>query len=229
MPWPVADVERTDDPLFLEIRLEGLPVEGQTGPCDVTIAADSGGPSPDISAQVSSGGRIPADPTFAGCEVGARTTRVQLLATPGDRLSVRTSHPSHRLWVTGDDGRLRPCELPTCDPFTGQAPDTTGCQRELVDAVRQMDVPRRSSINVRGCVEGWAVVDVDIGASACPAGDEENRCAGKRIDRIYIRRQAGQWSAITYDNGPGCGTVRDTVPDFPAELCETLPPARPGP
>lgn len=116
---------------------------------------------------------------------------------------------------------------PTFVRGTGQAPDLIGCGRELVDAVRQMDVPPRSHIDVRGCVEGWAVVDVDIGASACPAGEEPNRCAGQRIDRIYARRTDGRWTTITYDNAAGCGTVRDTGPEFPAELCESLPPARP--
>ncbi len=42
-----------------------------------------------------------------------------------------------------------------------EAPDA------LIDDVKKGDVPKRSGINVRACEVPWAVVDIDIGASAC--------------------------------------------------------------
>ena len=146
-------------------------------------------------------------------------------APPMDRY-LRTAGPNDdRHWYPREDVSLTRCDLPGCDPGTGQPPAPPGCNAALVDAVRAGDVPRHSGIDVRACDGEWAVLDIDIGESACPVtGDASpNLCVGRRLDCVYYRLVDGVWSFLAYDEGPGCGEIPERVPDFPAALCEGLP------
>jgi hypothetical protein len=159
-----------------------------------------------------------------GCDLA--TTPVQVtLDGPLDRRAVITQNPTAN-WQAGADGSYQRCELPACDPETGQVPPAAGCgDSTLPDAVRRGDVPRRAGIDVRACELPWAVVDIDIGAGACPAtGEPGNPCAGTNIDRSYWKVVDGTWDVLAYSSGAGCGDVLDALPELPRQLCADLPP-----
>jgi hypothetical protein len=225
--WDVEGVVRTADPLVFELRLANLPPEGRPPPCAVQIEASYEAISSDPGVTVSvSTGEPEFDLAFPGCELGERVVTLHAIQAPPMDRYVRTAGPNgDRHWYPREDGSLTRCDLLGCDPGTGQPPAPPGCNAVLVDAVRAGDVPRHSGIDVRACEGEWAVVDIDIGASACPVtGDASpNPCAGQRLDRVYYRLVDGVWRFLAYDEGPGCGEIPEQVPDFPVALCEGLP------
>ena len=158
------------------------------------------------------------------CERAARQVEVSLDGPLAGRAVITQLPVAH--WLSSVDGRYSRCELPVCDPHTGSPPPEPACgDATLPDAVRGGDVPRRAGIDVRACELPWAVVDIDVGAGACPAtGEPGNACAGKNIDRSYWRAADGRWDLLAYSSGPGCGQVLEHVPEFPAAMCADLPP-----
>jgi len=94
----------------------------------------------------------------------------------------------------------------------------------LADAVRSGDVPRRVGLSNKRCQLPWAVIDVDVGAGACPAtGDAPNPCAGQDVQRTYWRAAGHTWTQVGSSTGQGCGEIATIVPEFPIELCADLP------
>ncbi|MEZ5382781.1 MAG: hypothetical protein R2754_13440 [Microthrixaceae bacterium] len=127
-------------------------------------------------------------------------------------------------WVADSEGEYGVCELPGCDPETGAAPATADCDGgSLTDDIRlYADVGRHASIGEKRCQDGWAMVEVDIGAGACPAGDESNSCAGQRIDRLFLKAGVPHWEVLARTREAGCGPVVSN-PEFPKDLCEDRP------
>lgn len=133
-------------------------------------------------------------------------------------------------WVPGASGAPGPyvaCQLPGCDPATGEAPVTGSCadRSALVDDIRTLgDVGMHAGIAELRCEGTWAMVEVDIGAGACPPADGgPNPCAGQRVDRLFLRAGTPHWQIITRTREAGCGPVTSGAPDFPVALCEDLP------
>ena len=232
----ITSVDRQVDDLHLSVTTEPLPAEQGTGDCAVQLVdmtdappiVASGNQAPTIQVLARRQDGLPFseryDGTFSGCDVSPRTMTVDL-AEPLNGRTVRVDDP-FALWLPTPDGTFMRCELPACDPQSGQPPDPEGCDRTLVDAVRASDVPRRAGIDRRACAGGFAVVDIDLGAGACPAtGDAEpNPCAGQRIDRTFWARQDGQWTLVTFGDrgGQGCAGA-ELPPSFPTSLCRDLP------
>lgn len=232
----ITSVDRQVDDLHLSVTTEPLPAEQGTGDCAVQLVdmtdappiVASGNQAPTIQVLARRRDGLPFseryDGTFSGCDVSPRTMTVDL-AEPLNGRTVRVDDP-FALWLPTPDGTFMRCELPACDPQSGQPPDPEGCDRTLVDAVRASDVPRRAGIDRRACAGGFAVVDIDLGAGACPAtGDAEpNPCAGQRIDRTFWARQDGQWTLVTFGDrgGQGCAGA-ELPPSFPTSLCRDLP------
>jgi len=178
-----------------------------------------------VSEIVEGGGfrTIEQSTSIDGCDL--ETTPIEvILDGPLDHRTVITQDPA-TIWQAGPDGAYRRCELPACDPDTGQVPATAACgDSTLPDAVRAGDVPRRAGIDVRACELPWAVVDIDTGAGACPAtGEPVNPCAGEIIHRSYWSAVDGTWVVLAYSSGAGCGDVLDVLADFPPRLCADLP------
>jgi hypothetical protein len=232
----VVAVAPAPDPAALAVTLGGVPTGD--GPCAVAFESSVEYEADRIHLTV----RYEAEVTEVQevLEQGYRTLEVGSpedvctrgtveIAVPLDGpLAARpvvTQGPSGT-WSSGVDGTYRRCELPDCDPDTGQPPPSAGCgDASLIDAVRRGDVPRRAGIDVRACELPWAVVDVDVGAGACPAsGDDVNPCAGKRVDRSYWKAVDGRWQSVAYSDGPGCGDVLLHLPELPEALCAHLPP-----
>jgi hypothetical protein len=229
----VVSVDRVVDDLHLTVTLGDVP-SGGAG-CDVTVV-DRTKDNPDQSpvdairpvVMLSRADREPFAPTFdgtwPGCELGTRPVEIELLYPFAGR-PVIVVQPVYALWTPQADGTFSRCELPGCDPVSGQPPDPAGCDRTLYDAVRAGDVPAHSRIDVRGCAGGYAVVDIDLGSGACGATEERpNPCAGKRVDRTFWSRQGRSWTLVTFGKRgvPGCANA-SLPPEFPRELCDGLP------
>jgi hypothetical protein len=136
------------------------------------------------------------------------------------------------LWIPDDRGEavvgsFTRCLLPTCDPKTADPPAAASCddQAALVDEVRTFgDVGRHASMVEVRCEAGWAMVEADIGAGACPPTDgEPNSCAGRRVDRLFLRAATPHWEVLTRTREAGCGAVTAVAPAFPTSLCEDRP------
>lgn len=128
-------------------------------------------------------------------------------------------------WVPDTAGNYGVCELPACDPESGKVPAIADCDGgSLAEDVRLYgDVGRHATIGESHCQDGWAMVEADIGAGACPAGDGANPCAGERVDRLFLRATAPHWEVLTRTRDAGCGDVFKVAPKFPAALCEDRP------
>lgn len=233
----ILGLEPGADPAMLVVTAAAVPTG--TGPCEVEVV-----PSLEYEADriyltlhfselqitveevLSDGGHraIEASSATDGCELLTRPIEVALDGPLAGR-SVVTQNPM-AYWRVDVDGTYRRCVLPACDPETGESPASAACgDSTLPDAVRRGDVPRRASIDVRACEMPWAVVDIDIGAGACPAtGEPGNPCAGLNIDRSYWKASDGAWEVLAYSSGPGCGDVLDVLPELPERLCAELPP-----
>mgnify|MGYP003377545511 CR=1 FL=1 len=101
-------------------------------------------------------------------------------------------------WVADADGAYGVCELPDCDPETGAAPATAACEGGSLtaDIRTYADVGSHASIGEKRCQDGWAMVEVDIGAGACPADEGANPCAGRRIDRLFLKVGVPHWRVL---------------------------------
>ncbi len=158
-------------------------------------------------------------------ECASVPTTVKLGAT--SPLSGRDVMADGVRWVDDGDGTFRRCELPSCDPRTGEAPTVASCddRAALVDDVRTLgDTGMHAGIGEIRCEGGFAMVEADIGAGACPPADGgANPCAGERVDRLFLRAGSPHWSVIFRSREPGCGGVLALAPDYPVALCEDLP------
>jgi hypothetical protein len=233
----ISGVAPATDPMVLVATTEAVPTG--TGPCAVEVKpsveyeADRIYLSLTFTEEVTQVSELLEGGGFRTIEESSSTEGCDLVATPVqvtldgplDRRAVITQNPM-AYWLAGPDGRYQRCELPACDPQTGQVSAVAGCEDStLPDAVRRGDVPKRAGIDVRACQLPWAVVDIDTGAGACPAtGEPGNPCAGKTIHRSYWKSVDGTWEVVAYSSGPGCGDVLGAIADFPPQLCADLPP-----
>jgi hypothetical protein len=130
-------------------------------------------------------------------------------------------------WVDDGDGTFSRCELPTCDPDTGSGPTVASCddRAALIDDVRTLgDTGTHTSIGEVRCEGGYAMVEADIGAGACPPADgSANPCAGRRVDRLFLQAGSPHWSVIFRSREPGCSGVLAVAPTYPVALCQDLP------
>lgn len=143
----------------------------------------------------------------------------------GPTLAGRDVVIDHVRWVSDSDGDFQICELPACDPESGQEPAAATCDgSSLAQDVRQYgDVGRHASIGESRCQDGWAMVEVDVGGGACPADEGANPCAGERIDRLFLQAGVPHWEVLTRTREAGCGPVLEVAADFPTALCEDRP------
>jgi hypothetical protein len=142
------------------------------------------------------------------CPEEAVTVEIDLPRPLGGR-DVRVS--PFELWVPDGDA-YAPCELPGCDPETGDPPATASCVDEaaLVDDVRTHgDVGQHAAIAERRCEGGWAMVEADIG--------------DQRVDRLFLRAGSPHWEVITRTREAGCADVATVEPAFPTHLCADRP------
>lgn len=219
----IAAVAAGPDGHSLVAHVAALPVDGSTGDCAVTIAGRV--TTEEDRAYVDVLVTDPApdrDPTYPDCDTAPRDVAIDV-GRPVAGMRVIAQNPS-RVWVPTADGTYSECALPSCDPSTGVAPAPATCDdATLADAVRSGDVPRHAKIGIDRCELPWAVVDVDIGAGACPATEGPNPCAGKNVHRTYWEVDGSTWRMLAESTGAGCGDVADQVPDFPLRLCAGLP------
>ena len=165
----------------------------------------------------------PPDEIAGGhCDAAPPDVRVALKGTLAGR-HVITQDPVAR-WVPTTTGGYRRCELPDCDAGTGQTPLAATCEDgTLAAAARSGDVPRHAGLANTRCEAPWAVLDIDIGAAACPASDSLNPCAGTWVRRTYWQTTTHTWEQVGASVGPGCGDIAAVVPEFPTDLCHNLP------
>jgi hypothetical protein len=229
----IEAVESSDE-RSITVRTEPVPVEAADGSCraEVTPRADEhGGESAmiDVSVDVRADRPQLGDPatrdengfvvTWEGCELAPRTVVIELEHPVG-----RPVHDpfGSQFWL--QDGRWVGCDhiVMTCIVDPASCDNST-----LRDTIANADVPRHFGMGNSRCEEPFAVVDVDVGAGACPVtGDPtDNPCAGENIRRLYFRidADAAAWTVAGSDPGPGCGTITATIPDFPTHLCHDLP------
>jgi hypothetical protein len=208
-------------------RVDVLPVEGSTGACavDVQHTVEREGDLVYVNVTFSTNDPAP-DPRFPLCDTAPRDVVIEL-GSPLAGRHVITQVPIAR-WRPTSTGDYERCELPACDPNTGATPQAATCDdTTLADAVRNSDVPRHAGLANKRCELPWAVIDVDIGAGACPAtGDGTNTCSGQNIRRTYWKTAGYTWEQVGASTGTGCGDIASAVPEFPIHLCADLPAVR---
>ena len=220
----VSSVSPGADGQSLIARVDVLPVEGSTGECAVDVEHTVEPEGNVVYVNVSFTLDAPApDPLFPLCETAPRDVVIEL-GSPLAGRHVITQTPIAR-WRPTTAGNYERCELPGCDPGTGTTPQPATCgDTTLADAVRNSDVPRHAGLGNKRCELPWAVIDVDIGAGACPAsGDGTNTCSGQNVRRTYWKAVGYTWEPVGASTGTGCGDIASVVPGFPIHLCTDLP------
>ncbi len=193
------------DPLPADATAPGCRVEAtprvQETPSEVIVYLDLAGDHPT---------------QFEGCDPAPQAMTLTLAAPIAERY---VSDAFGGRWWQADGGWVG-CDAVVMTCITEPASCDNGTLRATV---ANDDVPRHFGMDER-CEEPFAVTDVDIGAGSCPVtGEPENPCAGERIRRIYWRIVDDAWASQGIDQGPGCGDILATVPDFPPHLCADLP------
>ncbi len=91
-------------------------------------------------------------------------------------------------------------------------------------AVKGLDVSRHSTGTVERCDGRWLVMTVPLDPVPCGAQPRPG-CVPVVSVRRYFLRWAGRsgWSEITSSAEAGCGAVLTVEPEFPNNLCATLP------
>jgi hypothetical protein len=211
-PVPVAKADGTCD---AELTPKVLDPEGQAGQVGLSFDVEADRPmqNPD-KLQDENGFPIKWD----GCELASRTVTVQLEAPLAGRGV--TDPFGSEFWIK--DGRWVGCDqvAMTC------VVDPASCDGStLHDSIANADVPRRFGMANERCEAPYAVVDVDIGAGACPATGEptDNPCADQNVTRMYWHIENDTWVQVGRTDGPGCGDILSQAPDFPTKLCADLP------
>lgn len=220
----VSAVSPGADGQSLIVRVDVLPVEGSTGACAVDIEHNGEPIGEVVYVDVAFRSNAPApDPLFPLCDTAPRDLVIELAAPLAGR-HVITQTPVAR-WRPTTAGDYERCELPVCDSNTGASPPSATCDdATLADAVRSGDVPRHVGLANKQCELPWAVIDVDVGAGACPAsGDGTNPCSGQDIRRTYWKAAGYTWEQVGASTGTGCGDIASIVPAFPIHLCADLP------
>jgi hypothetical protein len=226
-PWAaeVDAVQPGSDGRSVVARVAVLPVEGSTGACRVQVdhSVDLEGELVYVGVTFASAVNDP-DPAFPDCETAPRDVVIDIGAPLAGR-HVITQTPVARWRPSSSAAGYERCELPGCDPSTGAPPAPVTCDDStLAEAVRSGDVPRHVGLSNKRCQLPWAVVDVDVGAGACPAtGDDANPCAGTNVRRTYWQAAGHTWTQVGSSTGAGCGEIATIVPEFPVELCTGLP------
>jgi hypothetical protein len=201
----------------LTVNSEPLPTDASAAGCAVEATPRAQETPYEVIVYIDLMGDVGDPPYFEGCAVEERSMTVPLADPIADRRV--TDAFGSIFWQR--DGRWTGCDQVVMTCVTDPASCDNGTLR---DTIANADVPRHFGMDTR-CEEPYAVVDVDIGAGACPADDTgPNPCAGERIRRMYWRIEDGAWVEIGVDQGRGCGDVLETAPDFPTHLCADLPP-----
>jgi len=207
----------------LVVTAAKLPVAGSTGDCQVTVGHTVEQEADRLYVVLTVTSRVEGpDPDYPDCRTAPRPVTVDV-GGPVDGRAVMTQAPRAR-WNAGPDGRYRICSLPACDPDTGSVPAPVTCDDgSLAEAVRAGDVPAHAGLGQSACELPWAVIDVDVGAGACPAtGDGTNPCAGRTVHRTYWKADGPTWTALGQSTGSGCGDAAELLPGFPQRLCQGL-------
>jgi hypothetical protein len=159
------------------------------------------------------------DPSFPGCAREKHEVTVTLDADLGTRA---VSYAPSQRWIVSETGALVRCRLPACDPAATIELPARCDNSSLRDAAMKQDVPAHSRIVQQRCDNGWALVDVDVGAGACGAVEGPNPCAGKRIDRHFFRVDGSSWTWLGVTRDAGCDFALGLDPGFPTALCADL-------
>ena len=171
------------------------------------------GASPDVGADPS---LLEPEKSQGACAEAVSTVELTAPAAVGGRDIM--IQPEDR-WVPTGGGDYGPCELPGCDPDTGDPPKTASCDdgAALVDDIRTLgDVGRHAWIGETRCQDSWAMVEVDIGAGACGVADgTASSCVGQRVDRLFLRAGSPHWDVLTRTSEAGCGNVTDVAAELP--------------
>lgn len=203
------------DATTLEVLTDPLPT-ATSGRCAVTVRPRLVETEGEVTvyADLLSGPR----PPFTGCDVSPRAVQLRLGAPVGARRV--TDAFGSIFWMR--DGEWSGCDhvVMTCES------EPAACDNgSLRAAISNADVPRRFGMSNTRCESRFAVVDVDYGAGACPAGDSApNRCVGQRVRRQFWRVENERWVLIAAGTRAGCEDVMAAEPQFPSSLCEDLPP-----
>jgi hypothetical protein len=198
-----------------------LPVRGSTGVCAVKVTHTLDFAKNRVFVWLVYETRF-LDPAFPGCRVAPRRVAIDLGAPVAHRHVITQSPP--QLWVPGAGVSYHKCDAPACDEETGKMAAPASCEgTNLPDAVRSSDYAH-AGLGTTRCELPWAVVDVDIGSSACgPTDGGPNPCVGQRVHRMYWRTAGPTWRQVAQTDGPGCGDIAKQVPEFPRKLCAGLP------
>ncbi len=232
MPWPVAEIHRTEADDTFEIVLDDVPVPDGSDLCGTGAYATEWKHGPEygalfIEVMLDNPSTYP-DLEASGCERRSETIRF----TASGPLDADKPIATHRFgsidqYFYPDGDQFFECALPYCDPKTGLPADEPGCdtlRRDVTDRSYGLDLPRRATTETVVCDETWAIVQVDYGPAACPAGGDASNDCGQNLDRAYLRLgERGFWSVFDWDAKLGCGDVPQTDPAFPIDLCRDLP------
>lgn len=118
----------------------------------------------------------------------------------------------------------------SCDEHLGCYPPADHCDPVWIDqAVYYMDVPVNRIRGVRdvvACDGTWLVLELNRGAGNCPPteGVAQPCVVDDKTNRLFLHFGQHGWDSVAGTRDAGCAAVHTERPDFPAALCESLPP-----
>jgi hypothetical protein len=110
-----------------------------------------------------------------------------------------------------------------CDTELGCAPSADHCDATwTLQAFNGLDVPRHAGRHIEHCDQQWLVMTVDVNSAACGAGGRPGCSAPPSVAR-YVFRFATAWVLAARTVTAGCAQIRAAVPEFPEQICASLP------
>jgi hypothetical protein len=110
-----------------------------------------------------------------------------------------------------------------CDAELGCAPPADHCDLTwTLKAFNGLDVPRHAGRHIEHCDQQWLVMTVDVNSAACGAGGRPGCSAPPSVAR-YVFRWASAWLVAVRTVAAGCAPILAAVPEFPRQICASLP------
>jgi hypothetical protein len=153
-------------------------------------------------------------PAGACPSTAVATAKLTASAPIGNRVLSLNTHE----WKLSN-GAYRECgEYSLCNP---PADHCDGAW--ITITVNGLDVPAHSGRGIEHCDQKWLIMTVDVNSAQCGAGGRTGCSAPPNVTRYFLGWKPNGWEVITQTKAAGCGSVLTAVPNFPRDLCSTLP------